>query len=166
MGRKINVLNSDKTISPAQLEYLKAIYFITRKCDHARTKQIAEFLGVSNAAVSGTLPMLADKGYVSYAPYEMITLTRKGITTARKSLHRQRALYEFFSGVLEMEDRDAYDTAKGMETAVSKELEERLLHFVHFYRTEVLHQLTTGIDFSCSGRRTCEQCKRQIEKIS
>ena len=68
---------SDK-LSASLEDYLEAIYWATVEHGAARAKEIALRLGVRAASVTGALRTLAEKKFINYAPYELITLTEAG----------------------------------------------------------------------------------------
>ena len=59
-------------------DYLEAIFHISSEKQAARAKDIADRLKVNKSSVTGALRSLSEKGYVNYAPYDIITLTGKG----------------------------------------------------------------------------------------
>lgn len=95
------------TLSRSQQNYLCVIYFIIRKKKVARSKEIASFLGVSYASVTGALRSLAKQDLVFYEPYSLVELTEKGKKFARDLVHRQRVLFEFFVDLLQLPEDEA-----------------------------------------------------------
>ena len=88
-------------------DYMEAIFHIERKKQAARAKDIAERLQVSNSSVTGALRLLAEKGLINYAPYDIITLTPKGKELARTVARKHAALLDFFVNVLHVQEADA-----------------------------------------------------------
>ena len=123
-----------KTISlSASLEdYLEAIAHIVDEKKVARGKEIAKRLKVSRASVTEALRALSKKGLVNYAPYEVITLTEKGLVVAEDVIRRHEALKEFFVKVLAIDDNIAEESACRIEHAAPPEVIERLIQFVKF----------------------------------
>ena len=69
---------------------------------------------------------------VNYAPYEVITLTEKGLLVAEDVIRRHEALKEFFVKVLAIDDNIAEESACRIEHAAPPEVIERLIQFVKF----------------------------------
>jgi DtxR family Mn-dependent transcriptional regulator len=113
-------------------DYLEAIYHIVRKKQAARAKDIAGRLKVNNSSVTGALRTLSDKGFINYAPYDVITLTPKGHQHAEDVVRRHEALMDFFTKVLCVDEAEASDAACKMEHSVSRTILNRLIRFVEF----------------------------------
>ncbi len=152
-----------KTISlSASLEdYIEAIAHIVDEKKVARGKEIAKRLKVSRASVTEALRALSKKGLVNYEPYEVITLTEKGMVVAEDVIRRHEALKEFFVKVLAIDDSIAEESACRIEHAAPPEVIERLIHFVKFI--EVCPRggadLIKGFTEYCEKGRTKESCK-------
>ena len=123
-----------KTISlSASLEdYIEAIAHIVHEKKVARGKEIAKRLKVSRASVTEALRALSKKGLVNYEPYEVITLTPKGLEVAEDVIRRHEALKDFFVKVLAIDDTIAEESACRIEHAAPPEVIDRLIRFVKF----------------------------------
>ena len=113
-------------------DYLEAIYHIVSDKKAARAKDIAVRMAVNSASVTGALRLLAEKGHINYAPYDVITLTPTGETLARDIVRRHEILKDFFIKVLDVDEAEAEDSACKMEHAVSPLIVDRLVRFVEF----------------------------------
>ncbi len=113
-------------------DYLEAIYHIVRQKQAARAKDIARRLEVNNSSVTGALRTLSEKGFINYAPYDVITLTPKGRQHAEDVVRRHEALMDFFTKVLCVDPQEASEAACKMEHAVSGTILKRLIRFVEF----------------------------------
>jgi DtxR family Mn-dependent transcriptional regulator len=123
----------DETGLTASLEdYLEAIFCITSEKQAARAKDIADRLEVNNSSVTGALRSLADKGLVNYSPYDIVTLTPKGMSLAEDVVRRHETLRHFFTRVLALSDADAEEAACKMEHAVTSPILQRFTEFVRF----------------------------------
>ena len=71
------VLKQNK-LSASLEDYLEAIFNLSNAGKAARSKDIANLLGVSKSSVTGALKMLSERGLVDYRPYDPITLTKDG----------------------------------------------------------------------------------------
>ncbi len=123
---------ASEALTASMEDYLEAIYHIVRKKQAARAKDIARRLAVNNSSVTGALRTLSEKGYINYAPYDVITLTPKGHKYAEDVVRRHEALMDFFTKVLCVEAEEASDAACKMEHAVSRTILDRLIRFVEF----------------------------------
>jgi DtxR family Mn-dependent transcriptional regulator len=123
---------ASETLTASMEDYLEAIYHIVRKKQAARAKDIARRLAVNNSSVTGALRTLSEKGFINYAPYDVITLTPKGHKHAEDVVRRHEALMDFFTKVLCVEAEEASDAACKMEHAVSRTILDRLIRFVEF----------------------------------
>lgn len=119
-------------LSASMEDYLEAIYHIVTAKHAARAKDIAKRLNVNNSSVTGALRTLSEKGYINYAPYDVITLTPKGHKHAEDVVRRHEALMDFFTKVLCVDKAEASDAACKMEHAVSRTILDRLIRFVEF----------------------------------
>ena len=117
-------------LSASLEDYLEAIFHLVVEKRAARARDIARALAVSRPSVTGALRALAERGLIHYAPYEIITLTRRGRTAARAVIRRHEALRRFFVEVLDVNAKDAESAACRMEHAVPSGILERLIRFL------------------------------------
>ena len=122
-------------LSTSQEDYIEAITNIVQENKVARDKEIAKRLQVSGASVAEALRSLSKKGLVNYEPYEVITLTKKGMEVAEDVIRRHEALKEIFVKVLAIDDTIAEQGACRIEHAAPPEVIERLIRFVEFIDT-------------------------------
>ncbi len=119
-------------LSASLEDYLEAIFHVVTEKQAAKAKDIAGKLNVKNSSVTGALRALSQKGYINYAPYDIITLTPKGRAGALDIVRRHEALMDFFVKVLGVDYEEAEETACKMEHTVSGTIIERLIRFVEF----------------------------------
>lgn len=119
-------------ISASMEDYLEAIFLIASKKQAARAKDIANRLGVNNSSVTGALRILSEKGYINYAPYDLITLTADGKKLAMDVVRRHEVLRDFFIKVLSIDETEADEYACKMEHAVSNNILEKITRFIEF----------------------------------
>ncbi|PIE71307.1 MAG: DtxR family transcriptional regulator [Deltaproteobacteria bacterium] len=112
--------------------YVEAIHRVSLDKGAAKARDIVRILAVKNSSVTGALKTLSAKGIVNYAPYDVITLTRKGEAIADELAQRNRVLKQFLTDVLCVDPIEAADAACIMEHALSKPLLERLTRFLEF----------------------------------
>jgi hypothetical protein len=90
-----NTMPKSKRLSANMEDYLETIYHIVSEKKAARAKDIAVRMAVNSASVTGALRLLAEKGHINYAPYDVITLTPSGETLARDIVRRHEILKDF-----------------------------------------------------------------------
>ena len=122
-----------KKLTASLEDYLETLYHIIEEKQAARVKEIAHRLGVQNSSVTGALKNLSQKGYVNYAPYDVITLTDKGTEAAKDIIRRHEVMKAFIVDILCMDDdKAADDAACSMEHNVPPEVLERIIRLVEF----------------------------------
>ncbi|MDL2269492.1 metal-dependent transcriptional regulator [Desulfosarcina sp. OttesenSCG-928-A07] len=121
-----------KPLSSNMEDYMEAIYHIVSEKKAARAKDIAIRMAVNSASVTGALRLLAEKGLINYAPYDVITLTPEGEILARDVVRRHEILKDFFTKVLGVDEEEAEDNACKMEHAISPVIIDRIVRFVEF----------------------------------
>ncbi len=119
-------------LSASLEDYLEAIHQIIAEKGAVRAKDVAERLGVAAPSVTNALQSLTKKNLVTHAPYDVITLTKKGAKHARNVVHKHAVLKEFFVKVLAVDVILADTCACQMEHAVPDEVLERFIEFLKF----------------------------------
>jgi DtxR family Mn-dependent transcriptional regulator len=107
------------SLSASLEDYLEAIFHIVSAKQAARAKDVSDRLGVNRSSVTAALQLLAERGLVNYAPYDIITLTDSGQAAAGKVVRRHEVLRDFFVKVLGVSEQEAGQTACRMEHVVS-----------------------------------------------
>lgn len=156
----------NEQLSSSMEDYLEAIFHIAEKKQAARAKDIADRLSVNNSSVTGALRSLSEKGFINYAPYDLITLTDKGKVHALSVVRRHKALKDFFIRVLCADKEEAEDTACKMEHAISPDILERLIRFVEFVETCPRGgvEWIKGFGYFCKEGKIAENCRRCIRQ--
>ena len=117
------------SLSASLEDYLAAIFWLAARKGAARVRDIAERLCVKASSVTGALQALAQKEYVNYRPYEPVTLTREGFEQAVQVVQRRRALREFLTGILGIDEMMAESAACQLEHDISDVVAQRLIAF-------------------------------------
>jgi len=141
---------ANKQLSASLEDYLEAIFLLSQSGKVARSKDIAEHLGVARPSVTGALRSLTRKRLIHYKPYGYITLTEKGLRMAGKISKRHAALESFFVDILGVE-RDAAERAACMAE--------------HAVGGEITARLTAYLDF-VAGQDTAETFKHYYESVN
>jgi DtxR family transcriptional regulator, Mn-dependent transcriptional regulator len=123
---------TSEALSSNMEDYLEAIFHISAEKKAARVKDIAERLNVNKSSVTGALRTLSEKGYVNYAPYDIITLTPAGQALAEDVVRRHETLKDFFVKILLLDDAEAEAASCKIEHAISEKILDRLINFVEF----------------------------------
>lgn len=111
-------------------EYLETILYLTRGGGTAKTKDIADAMGVKPPSVSEMLAKLGEEGYVDYRPYVGASLTEKGRTEAARMERRHQLLETFLVDTLGVERDQAHHEACELEHAISDSTTARICSFL------------------------------------
>ena len=105
-------------------DYLKTIYILSRN-QEVHACMLAQRLGVSRPTVSVSLKRLVREGYILVDGRHVITLTEKGLKTAKPVFERYQILQRFLVSLGVNEDA-AYHDACEMEHGLGDESYEAL----------------------------------------
>jgi DtxR family Mn-dependent transcriptional regulator len=144
-------------LSASMEDYLEAIFRLAAEKGAAKARDISRKLHVKAGSVTGALQALSKKDYINYAPYEVITLTSKGLEEARKIIRKHEILRDFFVNVLGIDEKTADKGACGLEHNIPQPIVDRLATFCEFVETCP----RAGKDWSESF---AEQCKSKQER--
>ncbi|SIQ95462.1 iron (metal) dependent repressor, DtxR family [Alkalispirochaeta americana] len=114
--------------------YLLAIYHLAAENKVARSKDIAEVVGVSRPSVTGALQKLEKTGMINYEPYGYVSLTDAGDGLARKLLLKHRATQDFLQLALGLPHERAQEVSAQIEQSLPADVLCRLVQFNNFYR--------------------------------
>jgi len=124
--------SDDSPVSASAEDYLEAIFRITTRRQVARSKEIAEALGVSKSSVTTALKQLSASGLVNYDPYSYVTLTKAGEDIGRSVEARHRFLARFLEKVLGVDAQRADQNACRIEHVLDSEVYDRLTAFARY----------------------------------
>lgn len=133
---------TDHELTDSLGRYVLAIYEVAMENRVARSKEIAEVLGVSRPSVTGALQKLAKAGYIEYEPYGYVLLTAKGEREARQLLLKHRAAFDFFTTVLGLSPQRSEEVAAAIEQSLPADVLCRLVQFNSHYRTHSAAQFS------------------------
>ena len=119
-------------LSASLEDYLEAIFNLTRQSAVARSRDIAESLGVARPSVTGALRLLAKRGLVNYQPYGFVSLTKAGQAKAAAVANKHDIIKSFFIDVLGVEAESAAEAACKAEHTLGKHIVGKLMSFVQF----------------------------------
>jgi DtxR family Mn-dependent transcriptional regulator len=144
-------------LSASLEDYLEAIYNLTSSSKVARSKDIAEVLGVSKASVTGALRVLKEKALANYKPYGFVTLTEKGQAAAAEIARKHDILKSFMVGVLGVDAHTAQRAACKAEHTLGPKVISRLLNFIEF----VTRENENGYDVAGKFKKYCRKRRRK-----
>lgn len=109
------MLVDEENISSTVGQYLLAIERLTQAAQRATTKEVADFLNLSQSTVTEYLKRLAAKGLVCYEWRAGCALTHTGATLTQAMLRRQRLLKVFMVEQLHYALHDVYQESLAMQ---------------------------------------------------
>jgi DtxR family Mn-dependent transcriptional regulator len=109
-------------------DYLKAIYELTLLEGKASTTQLAEYLEVTPASVTGMVQKLAatDPPLLEYTKHHGVELTLEGERVALEIVRHHRLLEMFLHQILGYPWDEVHEEADRLEHVISEEFEERI----------------------------------------
>lgn len=153
-----------RNLTASQEDYLEAILGLIHQTGSARVRDIAKRMKVAMPSVTVALRALSKRRLVRYEPYELVTLNDRGQLVAEKILRRHKALREFLTGVLDVDDDAAEANACRIEHAVGDGVMRRLNCFLGFMSQSAVpaSRLPRAFRKHCAGLRRsghCRDCK-------
>ena len=130
------VAAKNNNLSASLEDYLETIFNLASESNVARSKDIANLLGVSRASVTGALRILKEKGLANYKPYDYVTLTEPGQAAAFEIVRKHNILKSFLINILGVEPDIAQRAACKAEHALGSEVIGRLLCLIEFVTQE------------------------------
>lgn len=144
-----------ETLSSSLEDYLETIWLILQEKQAVRAKEIARRMDVSGPSVTGALHVLAQKGLIHYAPYDVITLTAEGERIAKDVLMRHETLRSFFVQALQVDPQQAETAACAMEHHLPRPILERLVAYLELIESCPHAQFTWDPDRGFLCRQEC-----------
>ena len=120
---------SDKVLSSSLEDYLECVYNRINQNGAVKAIEISKELNVSRASVTEALNKLAQKNYINYGRYEMISITDLGIEKAKEIINKHNVLQFFFENILGIEKNEAAKTACGIEHIITENILNKLSEF-------------------------------------
>ena len=142
-----------KKLSASLEDYLEAIYNLSRQERVARSKDIAEALGVSRASVTGALRILTEKKLINYRPYGFAALTESGQAVASEVVEKHNVIMSFFVDVLGVDKKAAQQAACKAEHSLGSGIVDKLLHFTEY----IEYCRKNGYDTADEFKKFCDK---------
>ena len=159
-------------LSESMENYLEVILDLEDDSKVARSKDIAERLGVQQGSVSWALKALKEKGMINYSPYSFITLTEEGREIAEEISRRHGVLRDFLCNILKIDSETAEETACRMEHAIDEKTMRRLtcfIEYIHICPRAGDQWLESFIEFCETrehNRKKCDNCIDTLKPIN
>ena len=152
------VASKSDNLSASLEDYLEAILNLAGESNFARSRDIAELLGVSRSSVTGALRVLKKKGLANYKPYDYVTLTEPGRAAAAEIAKKHNILKSFFINVLGVESDVAQQAACKAEHTLGPGIITKLLCFIEF----VTQSSKNGCDLSNEFQKFCKSREQNV----
>lgn len=117
---------TNRGVTRAVEDYLKAIYSLRQSNGQVSTSLLADHLGVKPASVTGMLKAMADMHLVSYTPYRGVELTSPGLKIALEVVRHHRLLELYLVEALGYSWDEVHEEAEALEHHISEKLEARI----------------------------------------
>lgn len=113
--------------------YLKAIFHLTTVLENEiSTNAIAEKMETKASSVTDMLKKLAEKNLVHYKKYQGVSLTEKGLHSAKMIVRKHRLWEVFLVEKLAFSWDEVHDIAEQLEHIKSEQLVNKLDAFLNF----------------------------------
>jgi len=117
----------------SEKNYLKTIYHLTSVLENEiSTNAIAEKMETKASSVTDMLKKLAEKGLVHYKKYQGVSLTEKGLLSAKMIVRKHRLWEVFLVEKLAFSWDEVHDIAEQLEHIKSEQLVNKLDAFLNF----------------------------------
>ncbi len=159
-------INYDLTQS--QECYLNAIYDIVREQKAARVKDVSLRLKVGASSTSDAVKALAEKKFINYQPYGLITLTSKGRKNAESIIARNSVISNFMKDVLMLDDNEVTKNVGKFESSLPKSVYERFIRFLSFMQTCSCKEpkWMSGYKYYAKNGKVMDSCKNCVSGCS
>jgi len=158
--------SSEKGLTASLEDYLEAVLFLVREGSVARVRDIASRLDVGMPSVTAAMKALSKRDLVNYDPYQVVTLTERGMELAEEIGNRHATLRRFLTEVLGIEEDLAEANACRMEHAIDDEVLARLVELGEFLRCcpRVRGRWLEEFTHYCMHGRDPRRCKKCLEE--
>ena len=119
----------NQQITASLEDYLETIYDLSED-NQVKPIDVSKKLDVSKASVTDAMKTLCEKGYVNYAPYKPISLTKTGMEKAKEVAQKHSMLKDFMQNVLKLEEEEAEINACKMEHILTSQAFEKIKEFM------------------------------------
>lgn len=122
----------NKELTESLEKYLLAIYEIVKVNQAARVKDVSNYLKIGGPATSDAVKTLAERKFINYVPYGIITITPKGKKRAEEKILRHNTISNFLEKVLLVDSEKINISAKQIEYSMPEDVLEKFVNFLSF----------------------------------
>jgi len=122
--------------SKTKENYLKSIYFLSKKNNEISLTELSDILGVSKPTANNMIKKLTAIGWVVYEKYKPILLTKKGKKEASLIVRKHRLSEIFLSKIMGFGWEEVHDIAEDMEHLKSEKLFDRMNELLGFPKVD------------------------------
>jgi DtxR family Mn-dependent transcriptional regulator len=119
-----------KRVTPAQEDYLKALFRLGGRAGPVATSELARHLGIAPGSVSEMVSRLTGLGLVTHDRSRGQQLTADGERIALELVRHHRLLEMFLVRVLGFGWDEVHEEAERLEHAISERMEERIFELL------------------------------------
>lgn len=124
--------NTTSELTESLEKYLLAIYEIVKVNTAARVKDVSNYLNIGGPATSDAVKTLAERKFINYVPYGIITITKKGKEKAEEKLKRHHTIENFLEKVLLVEPEKIETSARQIEYSMPDDVLDKFVNFLSF----------------------------------
>jgi DtxR family Mn-dependent transcriptional regulator len=121
-------------ITPAEENYLKAVFKLSEKDKAVSTNDLAHLLGTTPASVSDMVKKLSEKKLLAHQPYKGVRLTPTGRKSALDIVRKHRLWEVFLTEKLQISWDSVHEIAEQLEHIQSPDLIRKLDAFLGYPR--------------------------------
>ena len=122
--------------SKTKENYLKSIYFLSKKNNEISLTELSDLLGVSKPTANNMIKKLTAIGWIVYEKYKPILLTEKGKKEASLIVRKHRLSEIFLSKIMGFGWEEVHDIAEDMEHLKSEKLFDRMNELLGFPKVD------------------------------
>jgi len=111
-------------------DYLVSILRLAEEGRTVKTTELAKFMSVSPASVTGMLRILSDEGMLIYEKYRGVSFSEKGMAEACLIRKKHHVIEHFLTETLSLDHDFAHSEAHRMEHAISYETMLRICDLI------------------------------------
>jgi len=113
-------------LSVAKEQYIENIFELSPKNHGVRITDISKKMDVSKACVTNTVQELTELGYLTNEKYQLVFLTKKGLTYAKTIDARHQIIKDFFVNVLKVDEELADSDACLIEHIINPSIVDKM----------------------------------------
>ncbi len=136
-------------------DYLINILRLAGEHGTVKTTELAKFMDVTPASVTGMLKVLYREGLVDYQRYQGVSLTEAGLQKAKDLRRKHHIMERFLTDVLEIDHKDAHDQACAVEHSISDDAANKMCRMMG---TKVDEDCTTCKNPCSNSVVTVDEC--------